>query len=210
MAGAAEYTFEAEPRTHASRRGRIRNSEPGDGPRPRGLAIEMVTRDRHQVVGSPIRRGKRGRNPARQLPMSETPRRDGCRPTTAERKRRRDRPGDAPEGEQRHGDPIRRRPGAARQQAHRSDGSRKKHYKIQEVIKRRPDHPGAGGSRKNAATKGAALTTYLSLAGRYCVLMPNTPRGGGISRKITNGRRPQAPEIAPRSRSWNMPARHGA
>src|SRR5699024_855808 len=34
--------------------------------------------------------------------------------------------------------------------------------------------------------KGAALTTYLSLAGRYCVLMPNTARGGGISRKITN------------------------
>ena len=38
----------------------------------------------------------------------------------------------------------------------------------------------------NGGTKGAALTTYLSLAGRYCVLMPNTPRGGGISRKITN------------------------
>ena len=34
--------------------------------------------------------------------------------------------------------------------------------------------------------KGAALTTYISLAGRYCVLMPNTARGGGISRKITN------------------------
>src|SRR5690606_22877797 len=37
-----------------------------------------------------------------------------------------------------------------------------------------------------SGTKGAALTTYLSLAGRYCVLMPNTARGGGISRKITS------------------------
>ena len=41
-------------------------------------------------------------------------------------------------------------------------------------------------SRKERGNKGAALTTYLSLAGRYCVLMPNTARGGGISRKITN------------------------
>ena len=58
-------------------------------------------------------------------------------------------------------------------------------YKIQDVIKRRQvllvqvvkDERGA---------KGAALTTWLSLAGRYCVLMPNTGKGGGISRKITN------------------------
>lgn len=58
-------------------------------------------------------------------------------------------------------------------------------YKIQEVIKKRQvilvqvvkDERGG---------KGAALTTYLSLPGRYCVLMPNTPRGGGISRKITD------------------------
>jgi ribonuclease E len=38
--------------------------------------------------------------------------------------------------------------------------------------------------KEERGNKGAALTTYLSLAGRYCVLMPNTPRGGGISRKI--------------------------
>ena len=41
-------------------------------------------------------------------------------------------------------------------------------------------------TKEERGNKGAALTTYLSLAGRYCVLMPNTPRGGGISRKITN------------------------
>ena len=48
--------------------------------------------------------------------------------------------------------------------------------------------------KEERGNKGAALTTYLSLAGRYCVLMPNTPRGGGISRKITNRQRPQAAE----------------
>ena len=46
--------------------------------------------------------------------------------------------------------------------------------------------------KEERGNKGAALTTYLSLAGRYSVLMPNTARGGGISRKITNAARPQA------------------
>ncbi len=62
----------------------------------------------------------------------------------------------------------------------------RRRYKIQEVIKR--------GQilliqvvKEERGNKGAAMTTYLSLAGRYCVLMPNTPRGGGISRKISNG-----------------------
>ena len=56
-------------------------------------------------------------------------------------------------------------------------------YKIQEVIKRRQVIL-VQVSKEERGTKGAALTTYLSLAGRYCVLMPNTARGGGISRKI--------------------------
>ncbi|WP_027135160.1 Rne/Rng family ribonuclease [Geminicoccus roseus] len=56
-------------------------------------------------------------------------------------------------------------------------------YKIQEVIKRRQIML-VQVVKEERGTKGAALTTYLSLAGRYCVLMPNTPRGGGISRKI--------------------------
>jgi len=62
---------------------------------------------------------------------------------------------------------------------------KRRHYKIQEVIKR--------GQiilvqvvKEERGNKGAALTTYMSLAGRYTVLMPNTARGGGISRKITN------------------------
>jgi ribonuclease E len=58
-------------------------------------------------------------------------------------------------------------------------------YKIQEVIKRRQIML-VQVTKEERGNKGAALTTYLSLAGRYCVLMPNTGRGGGISRKITN------------------------
>jgi ribonuclease E len=56
-------------------------------------------------------------------------------------------------------------------------------YKIQEVIKRRQIML-VQVVKEERGNKGAALTTYLSLAGRYCVLMPNTARGGGISRKI--------------------------
>jgi ribonuclease E len=58
-------------------------------------------------------------------------------------------------------------------------------YKIQEVIKVRQILL-VQVVKEERGNKGAALTTYLSLAGRYCVLMPNTARGGGISRKITN------------------------
>ncbi len=58
-------------------------------------------------------------------------------------------------------------------------------YKIQEVTKRRQVLL-VQVVKEERGTKGAALTTYLSLAGRYTVLMPNTARGGGISRKITN------------------------
>ncbi len=58
-------------------------------------------------------------------------------------------------------------------------------YKIQEVIKRRQVML-VQVTKEERGTKGAALTTYLSLAGRYCVLMPNTARGGGVSRKISN------------------------
>ncbi|HEX9809660.1 MAG TPA: ribonuclease E/G, partial [Alphaproteobacteria bacterium] len=64
--------------------------------------------------------------------------------------------------------------------------NRPKHqYKIQEVIKRRQILL-VQVVKEERGNKGAALTTYLSLAGRYCVLMPNTSRGGGISRKISS------------------------
>ncbi|MGB1235085.1 MAG: Rne/Rng family ribonuclease [Planktomarina sp.] len=62
---------------------------------------------------------------------------------------------------------------------------RPRRYKIQEVVKVRQILL-IQVVKEERGNKGAALTTYLSLAGRYCVLMPNTARGGGISRKITN------------------------
>ncbi len=65
--------------------------------------------------------------------------------------------------------------------------SRLRSYKIQEVIKRRQILL-VQVVKEERGTKGAALTTYISLAGRYCVLMPNTARGGGISRKITDAK----------------------
>ena len=61
----------------------------------------------------------------------------------------------------------------------------KRHYKIQEVIKKRQVIL-IQITKEERGNKGAAITTYLSLVGRYCVLMPNTARGGGVSRKITN------------------------
>ena len=73
---------------------------------------------------------------------------------------------------------------------------RRRQYKIQEVIKRRQVML-VQVVKEERGTKGAALTTYLSLAGRYSVLMPNTARGGGISRKITSAEdRKRLKEIA--------------
>ncbi len=63
--------------------------------------------------------------------------------------------------------------------------ARKRQYKIQEVVKKRQIML-VQILKDERGSKGAALTTYLSIPGRYCVLMPNTARGGGISRKITN------------------------
>jgi ribonuclease E len=67
----------------------------------------------------------------------------------------------------------------------RARRTQRRSYKIQEVIKRRQVIL-VQVVKEERGNKGAALTTYLSLAGRYCVLMPNTARGGGISRKITD------------------------
>ena len=90
--------------------------------------------------------------------------------------------------------------GRGRRQGRRSGGTRSKEmdevrakrqalrrrYKIQDVIQRRQVLL-VQVVKEERGNKGAALTTYLSLAGRYCVLMPNSSHGGGISRKISNG-----------------------
>ena len=92
-------------------------------------------------------------------------------------------------GEQRDASPLRRCVAVSvpfrLEDAARRRAKLLRHYKIQEVIKRRQVLL-IQVVKEERGNKGAALTTYLSLAGRYCVLMPNTARGGGISRKITN------------------------
>lgn len=73
----------------------------------------------------------------------------------------------------------------ASDQARQKRMALRKRYKIQDVIQRRQVLL-VQVVKEERGNKGAALTTYLSLAGRYCVLMPNTSHGGGISRKINN------------------------
>jgi ribonuclease E len=76
-------------------------------------------------------------------------------------------------------------PEDTQEEAARARARRRTHYKIQDVVKVRQIML-VQVVKEERGNKGAALTTYLSLAGRYCVLMPNTARGGGISRKITS------------------------
>ncbi len=83
------------------------------------------------------------------------------------------------------GEPVEHIGGDAWEEMPRRPQRLRRQYKIQEVIKRRQVML-VQVVKEERGNKGAALTTYLSLAGRYCVLMPNTARGGGISRKITN------------------------
>ncbi len=83
------------------------------------------------------------------------------------------------------GEPVEQIGGDALEEVPRRPHRPRRQYKIQEVIKRRQVLL-VQVVKEERGNKGAALTTYLSLAGRYSVLMPNTARGGGISRKITN------------------------
>jgi ribonuclease E len=83
------------------------------------------------------------------------------------------------------GEPVEQIGGDALEEVPRRPQRLRRQYKIQEVIKRRQVLL-VQVVKEERGNKGAALTTYLSLAGRYSVLMPNTARGGGISRKITS------------------------
>lgn len=103
--------------------------------------------------------------------------------------------GEGEEGDDSQGDPEdgeRPRRGRRSSKDEAADEVRRKRlnlrrrYKIQDVIQRRQVLL-VQVVKEERGNKGAALTTYLSLAGRYCVLMPNTSHGGGISRKISNG-----------------------
>ncbi len=95
---------------------------------------------------------------------------------------------EVPEGDEEARESRPRKSGPGDEQAdelRRKRMALRRRYKIQDVIKRRQVML-IQVVKEERGNKGAALTTYLSLAGRYCVLMPNTSHGGGISRKISN------------------------
>ncbi|MBV1707207.1 MAG: Rne/Rng family ribonuclease, partial [Hyphomicrobiales bacterium] len=94
-------------------------------------------------------------------------------------------PGDVAQGEDREAEAVDQMGGDAMEEVPQRQNRLRRQYKIQEVIKRRQVLL-VQVVKEERGNKGAAVTTYLSLAGRYCVLMPNTARGGGISRKITD------------------------
>jgi ribonuclease E len=96
-----------------------------------------------------------------------------------------DSQGDPEEGQRPQGGRRSRKDEAA-DEVRRKRLNLRRRYKIQDVIQRRQVLL-VQVVKEERGNKGAALTTYLSLAGRYCVLMPNTSHGGGISRKISNG-----------------------
>ena len=108
------------------------------------------------------------------------------------------------------GEPVELIGGDAMDETPRRAARPRRHYKIQEVIKRRQVLL-VQVVKEERGNKGAALTTYLSLAGRYSVLMPNTARGGGISRKITNAQdRSRLKAIARGTRRARGHGRHPA
>ena len=103
--------------------------------------------------------------------------------------RRGDRRPDGDGDDDRRPEPARtgrRSTNSAADELRRKRQNLRRRYKIQDVIQRRQVLL-VQVVKEERGNKGAALTTYLSLAGRYCVLMPNTSHGGGISRKISNG-----------------------
>ncbi|GAA3995924.1 ribonuclease E/G [Sphingomonas humi] len=97
-----------------------------------------------------------------------------------------DNQGDPEDGERPRRGGRRSRKDEAADEVRRKRLNLRRRYKIQDVIQRRQVLL-VQVVKEERGNKGAALTTYLSLAGRYCVLMPNTSHGGGISRKISNG-----------------------
>ena len=200
-AAAEEAALAREAEEEAARekpkpRGRVAQPQAARRPPPRA---RRPPRTRSSPRSSSVDRG-RGR----------TPELDDVPPPSAAA--RRDRPIDVPPSEprrrRRRSRPMRRRAerattrttraeyeavggdDVAEERARRASRCAQRRYKIQEVIKVRQILL-VQVVKEERGNKGAALTTYLCLAGRYCVLMPNTARGGGISPQDHQRRRPQ-------------------
>ena len=149
--------------------------DPSDGPRPRAQAIEMV---REIVISSepPVDDIAPDGTPADEIVTLDS----RLVPAPAAGEEAADDGGDEGAPETFGGTDPTEETGVRR-----APPRFVRNYKIQEVIHRRQIML-IQVVKEERGTKGAALTTYLSLAGRYCVLMPNSPRGGGVSRKITS------------------------
>ena len=188
------------------------------GLRRRAAATGTRTHARRRRCGRTTRREAPSRRRARPRPDAEherqggrgvvrataTPRRRPPRPTAATPTSRRSIPTRKKRSSSRSAAPTRSKKCRSARPRYR------RQYKIQEVIKRRQVML-VQVVKEERGTKGAALTTYLSLAGRYSVLMPNTARGGGICRKITSAEdRKRLKEIAQRPRSAGGHGRHPA
>ena len=145
-------------------------------PRPEIVAAEPVALDpdgadaTEEIAGGEAAREDAGEDPGED-PGEDGGKREGRRGGGSSRQRR---------GRGRNGAEA-----GADETEFRPQRRRARRYKIQEVIKRRQIIL-IQVVKEERGNKGAALTTYISLAGRYCVLMPNSARGGGISRKITS------------------------
>ncbi len=124
-------------------------------------------------------RRRRSRGKAKDTAAKDTDRTEGAKP------RSKSSESDESEGDEETESVESIEPDDAQEEAARVRARRRHRYKIQDVVKVRQIML-VQVVKEERGNKGAALTTYLSLAGRYCVLMPNTARGGGISRKITS------------------------
>ena len=150
------------------------SAESGDGPDASASAQEQNRRGRHRRD----RNGRGGKDRGPREHRNSEHRASGHR--NSENKASGEESGE--DGEP---DPVEQLGGDALEEVPYRNPRMRRQYKIQEVIKRRQVLL-VQVVKEERGNKGAALTTYLSLAGRYSVLMPNTARGGGISRKITD------------------------
>ena len=196
---AASLEFAAEPVLHGLAETEAPEREPAESPEPEPEASEPQSAsgepdEDHPTTAEPSdpftsAPGETAAAPADDLLPAETEFREPKIQTASERAAEAaenaglltEQPAPLPPPEMVGGDAD----GADEAQGRRIPPRFLRNYKIQEVIRRRQILL-VQVVKEERGTKGAALTTYLSLAGRYCVLMPNSPRGGGISRKITS------------------------
>ena len=170
--GEAAERLDADPPPEAAKPS---DSDLADSDSASAEAPTVVTTDEHIDAAGPKRGAEIKERPVEEDVHEVTTLEGGSEERVASGKQR----------SEDEGEPVEQIGGDALEEVPRRPHRLRRQYKIQEVIKRRQVLL-VQVVKEERGNKGAALTTYLSLAGRYSVLMPNTARGGGISRKITN------------------------